>query len=148
MSDSASRMSENPRRAWRQVSLTLRPRSVGDMKMRQSAKIRELGQALTAAGIVSLDAQAKVLGLSRSTTWTLLKGNHKGSGLSIETINRMLTAQHLPPAVRVKLLEYVQEKAFGCYGHSERLRRRFIDKLAAKRVNLDYLRDARRVEAA
>jgi hypothetical protein len=43
----------------------------------QSAKIKEVGEALVATGHVSLDEQATVLGLSRSTTWTILQANHK-----------------------------------------------------------------------
>ena len=38
-----------------------------ELKARQSSKIREIGAALITAGFVSLDAQAKVLGLPRST---------------------------------------------------------------------------------
>ena len=43
-----------------------------DLKARQSSKIREIGNALITAGIISLDAQAKALGLPRSTAWTIL----------------------------------------------------------------------------
>ena len=46
--------------------------SGADVKARQSSKIRELGEALITAGFVSLDAQARVLGLPRSTAWTIL----------------------------------------------------------------------------
>jgi DNA invertase Pin-like site-specific DNA recombinase len=56
------------------------------MKARQSAKIRELREALVASGFLTLDEQSKALGLSRSTTWTILKGNHKASGLSAAII--------------------------------------------------------------
>src|SRR5258705_144730 len=42
-------------------------------KARQSAKIAGIGAALAAAGVRALDEQAKVLGLGRSTAWTLLK---------------------------------------------------------------------------
>jgi predicted DNA-binding transcriptional regulator AlpA len=73
-------------------------RSGADMKARQSAKIRELREALVASGFLTLDEQSKVLGLSRSTTWTILKGNHKASGLSAAIIDRMLAAPRLPPA--------------------------------------------------
>jgi hypothetical protein len=48
---------------------------------------RELGTALAGAGILSLDEQARVLGLPRSTTGTILRGNHKSSGLSTAVIN-------------------------------------------------------------
>ena len=48
-----------------------------DMKARQSAKLRELRQALMDAGFVRLDKQARVLELSRSTAWTVMSGSHK-----------------------------------------------------------------------
>ena len=60
------------------------------MKSRQAAKIRQLGETLMATGFRSLDEQARVLGLSRSTTWTILHGNHKNSGLSASVIKQML----------------------------------------------------------
>ena len=56
--------------------------AVADLKARQSAKIKQFGDALVEAGYHALDGQARVLGLSRSTTWTILKANHKSSGLS------------------------------------------------------------------
>jgi len=43
------------------------------MRERQSAKIKEIGCALVAAGFRALDEQAEGLGLSRSTTWTILR---------------------------------------------------------------------------
>ena len=85
------------------------------MKARQSSKIRELGDALIAEGYLTLDEQARVLGLGRSTTWTILKGNHKTSGLSAGIINRMLAAPRLPALVRARILEYIDEKKpLGC----------------------------------
>jgi hypothetical protein len=48
------------------------------MKARQAAKIRELGHALVDGGFLTLDEQSKVLGLARSTTWTILRASHKG----------------------------------------------------------------------
>jgi hypothetical protein len=97
-----------------------------EMRERQSAKIRELKVALIRSGIFTLDGQAEVLGLCRSTAWTILKGNHKASGLSAATINQILAAPRLPPFVRVKILEYCEEKAAGRYGHSKSQRRKFI----------------------
>ena len=41
------------------------------MKARQSSKIRELAEAVKSAGFLALDEQAKALGLSRSTAWTV-----------------------------------------------------------------------------
>ena len=85
--------------------------SISGLKARQAAKVREIGEALIAAGYDSLDAQAAVLGLSRSTTWTIIKGTHKGSGLSAAILNRVLSTPALHPLVRRKVLEYVEEKS-------------------------------------
>jgi len=116
-----------------------RPRRTGpvfsakDRKARQSAKIGEIGEALIATGFRSLDEQAKVLGLSRSTTWSILKVNHKGSGLSATIINRMLAAPRLPARVRTKIMEYIDEKVAGLYGHSKEQLRRFTAQLLVTR---------------
>ena len=85
-----------------------------NMKARQSAKLRELRQALVNAGFSALDKQAKVLQLSRSTAWTVMSGSHKSSGLSATIIKRMLTSQQLPPPARTVVLEYVGEKMREC----------------------------------
>jgi hypothetical protein len=97
-----------------------------ELKARQAAKIRELWETVRIAGFLTVDEQAKALGLARSTAWTLRKANHKASGLSASIINQMLSAPHLPPLVRAKILEYIQEKADGLYGGSESQRRRFV----------------------
>jgi hypothetical protein len=75
-----------------------------NMKARQTSKIRELGEALVASGLRTLDEQAKALGLPRSTTWTILRANHKASGLSATVINQTLSAPQLPPLVRATIL--------------------------------------------
>ena len=103
-----------------------------ELKARQSAKIRELKQVLVNGGITTLDEQAQAPALSRSTTWTILKGKHKGSGLSATIINRILASRQLPAPVRAKVLEYIEEKVAGCYGHSSVMRRRFVDRLSIK----------------
>jgi hypothetical protein len=90
--------------------------SVNQMKGRQSTKIKEMRHALASAGLLSLDRQADALGLPRSTTWTIVKGQHKSSGLSTKIINRMLAAPRLPTRVRETILEYVAEKTAGRYG--------------------------------
>jgi predicted DNA-binding transcriptional regulator AlpA len=82
----------------------------------QCAKIEEICKSLVACRLIALDDQAQALGLSRSTTWTLLRGVHKCSGLSAATVNKILSAPRLPPTVRVKVLEYVAEKLAGKYG--------------------------------
>lgn len=103
-----------------------------DVKDRQSSKIKELSDALIAAGYVSLDEQATALGLSRSTTWTILKAKHKNYGLSSALITRILKRPELPRRVRAKLIEYVQEKASGFYGHNKIQLRRFTERLSIR----------------
>lgn len=83
---------------------------------RQWAKIRQIMDALRSAGFESLDQQAAALGLSRSTTWSILSGQHKNSGLTTSTIARILSNEQVPPVVRKRLQEYVEEKAQGLYG--------------------------------
>src|SRR5262245_45322007 len=93
---------------------SVRPSQVtARMKARQSSKIRELAQAVESAGFHTLDEQAKTLGLSRSTAWTIRRASHKSSGLSASIINRMLAAPELPPLARPKSLEYIEEKPTG-----------------------------------
>jgi hypothetical protein len=100
-----------------------------ERKALQSAKIKELRLALLSAGVLTLDEQAQALGLCRSTAWTILKGNHKASGISASTINRILKSPKLPPEVLVLVIEYVSEKVAGVYGHRMRLRKKFADRL-------------------
>ena len=99
------------------------------MRASQVNKIRELRQALIDAGFVSLDQQATALGLPRSTTWAVLKGNHKCSGLRAGLIARMWGAPKLPPPAKKILADYVTAKSRGAYGHSDVMRKRFITQL-------------------
>ena len=99
-------------------------------RARQWAKIREITESLRLAGFQSLDEQAEAIGLSRSTTWSILKGLHKNSGLSTTTIFRVLSHKRLPAPVRTKLLEYVEEKARGLYGDSPRRVEQFKERWA------------------
>jgi len=104
------------------------------MKARQSFKIRELAQAVESAGFLTLDEQAKALGLSRSTAWTIRRASHKANGLSASIINRMLAAPELPPLARTKILEYVEEKGAGLYGGSQKQRRKFAARLSIEKL--------------
>src|SRR5262245_7790525 len=108
-----------------EVSVPQAP-TILELKARQIAKIREIRDALVESGHVALDDQASVLGISRSTTWTVVGGTHKTSGLSASVIARMLAAPRLEPAVRSKILEYVSEKSNGHYGGTKRRLRVFI----------------------
>jgi hypothetical protein len=107
-------------------------RTIMEMKARQSTTIKALGDALVIAGVHGLDEQAKALGLSRSTTWVLRKGDHKNSGLSPAIIDRMLRSRHLPPLVRAKILEYIREKVAGLHGHNKTQLRRFNTRLSSE----------------
>jgi hypothetical protein len=100
-----------------------------EMKVRQAAKIRELGHALVDAGFLTLDEQSKALGVARSTTWTILRASHKGSGLSAAIIKRMLLSPQLPPLARRKILEYTADKLAGVYGGSRTQRRQFFERV-------------------
>ena len=115
-----------------------------DMKTMQCSKIRELRQALVEAGYLTLCQQAGGLGVGRSSAWAILQGNHKSSGLSAATIKRMLTSQQLPAPARKILLEYVQEKSAGAYGHNEAQLRKFRERLGANGFWVDGEEAARR----
>jgi hypothetical protein len=98
-------------------------------RVRQRSKIEEIGAALARAGYTSLDAQARVLGLSRSTAWTLLTGVHKSSGLSASTVNKILSTSRLPREVQRKLVEYLADKVSGLYGDRPHRLKAFKDKI-------------------
>jgi predicted DNA-binding transcriptional regulator AlpA len=103
---------------------------VREMKARQTSRIAEFRATLHAAGLVALDEQASALGVGRSTVWTILQGKHKSSGLSAAIINRMMKSPHLPSSVRAKIVEYVEEKTVGLYGHSSSQLRKFKARLS------------------
>jgi hypothetical protein len=101
------------------------PESTAQAKAKRSIKLKEVEVALRRAGLIALDEQARALGLPRSTTWKMLRGIRSGYQPSVATINRMLYAPTLPFAVRIKILEYVQERASGVYGDSKSQLRKF-----------------------
>ena len=106
-------------------------------KARQAAKMREIGEALVAAGYDNLDDQAAALGLPRSTTWTIIKATHKNSGISAATLKRVLSAPDLHPLVRRKILEYIEEKNNGRYGSTKNCLQRFNQRLGGRSVKLE-----------
>ena len=105
-------------------------RSSDSARSQQRLKIEEIGTTLAECGFVTLDEQAYVLGLSRSTAWTVIRGRHKTSGLCATTINRMLDTGRLPPRVRLKLLEYIAEKMSGAYGDQKHRLKAFANRIA------------------
>ena len=88
-------------------------------KAKQSAKIAELRQALIDAGITALEDQAVALSIRRSTAWTVLRRQHKASGLSAATIRRMWRSHRLPAPARRVIQEYIEQKCAGEFGHSK-----------------------------
>jgi hypothetical protein len=102
---------------------------LSQLRAKQTSKIADIRKALIAAGVVSSTKQAVALGLSRSTAWAVLKGGHKGSGLSAKIIRRILKSPNLPPTVRIIVEEYVREKLLGAYGHSTAALRLFHTRL-------------------
>jgi hypothetical protein len=107
---------------------------IARMKARQCEKLRDLRQALIDAGFQSIDHQATALGLGRSTAWAVLQGHHKASGLSAAIVSRMMASSGLPQSARSILLEYIQEKSTGAYGHNGRQLGRFLGGLNEKRA--------------
>jgi hypothetical protein len=76
-------------------------------------QIQDIVDALIAEGYRSLDAQAKALGVHRSTAWTIVKTKHKLDRLSLKTTNSMLANPKLPPSVRIVVLQYLTERLDG-----------------------------------
>ena len=93
-------------------------------KARQTAKLAEVREALVAAGYDSTAKQAAVLGVCRATAWVVLNRD-KRVGPSACVIKRILSSPNVPPAVRRKVEEYIQERVSGRYGHSVSATRAF-----------------------
>ena len=70
-----------------------------------------VADALIASGYTSLDQQARALGLSRSTAWTIVHAKHKVDRLSAKVSARMLKNPRLPPLVRAALQQYLAERS-------------------------------------
>ena len=112
-------------------------------RRQQRLKIEEICRTLVKSGIVALDQQADVLGLSRSTTWTMIRGIHKSSGLSATTLNRMLASGRLPLRVRLKILEYIAEKMSGAYGDRKHCLRAFANRISPVHMDAALARGAK-----
>ena len=61
-----------------------------DGRREYAVRLQDISEALIADGYTSLDAQAKALGVHRSTAWTIMKAKHKLGRLSLKTTNSML----------------------------------------------------------
>jgi hypothetical protein len=87
-------------------------------------KMREIAECLKRCGRLTVDSQAKALGVSRSTAWAMLSGRYKVSGISARVVKQILSSQELPPEVRAKVVEYVADKVSGKFScNATRLRR-------------------------
>ena len=73
--------------------------------------IEEISNALIASGYLTLDKQAKALGVHRSTAWTIVKTKHKLGRLSAKTTHRILANPETPPAVRTVIQKYLAERS-------------------------------------
>jgi len=87
-------------------------------KVRMTSKLAEIRDALISAGFDTTAKQAAVLGLSRSTAWVFLNRDNK-AGPSAKVVKRALSATKIPPSVRKKIEEYVEEKSLGLYGRGK-----------------------------
>ena len=112
-------------------------------RIQQRLKIEEIGTTLAECGFVALDEQAYVLGLSRSTAWTVIRAMHKNSGLSAMTINRMLATGRLPPRVRQKLLEYIAAKMSGAYGDQQHRLKAFASRISPVHMHVALFQGAK-----
>ena len=107
-----------------------------EAKARQAAKLAEIREALVAAGYDSATKQGAVLGVCRATAWWLLNRD-KRAGPSAKVIKRILSSPNVPPAVRCKVEEYIEDRIGGLYGHCESATRRFRNQFDTRRRNLE-----------
>src|SRR5262245_15267532 len=75
-----------------------------------SNELERISEALISCGYTSLDEQAKALGVSRSTAWTITKNKHKLGRLSARTINRILLNPQTPANVRQVIQQYIAKR--------------------------------------
>ena len=100
--------------------------SVREMKARQAHKIQELRESVFEVAPFGLMEQAELLGLGRSTAWTVLNRPYKHSGLTAGVLNRILASPKLPPRTRAIVASYIAEKGNGLYGHNKEQQRTFV----------------------
>ena len=83
----------------------------GRKQCNYSVGLINIADALIASGYTSLDQQARALGLSRSTAWTIVHAKHKVDRLSAKVSARMLKNPRLPPLVRAAFQQYLAESS-------------------------------------
>ena len=82
-----------------------------DTSRNYAVGIQQLREALIISGYTTLGQQAKALGVSRSTTWTIIKTRHKLGRLNTKTTQRILRNPETPPSVRAVIEQYLAEKS-------------------------------------
>lgn len=86
-----------------------RLQALRDVTVRKT-KIHDIAEALISSGYMSLDEQAKALGVHRSTAWTIVRNKHKLGRLSAKTIERIIANPETPPLVLTAVQSYLGEK--------------------------------------
>src|SRR5262245_26029818 len=85
-----------------------------------SSELVRISDALIASGYISLDEQAKALGLHRNTAWTIIKNKHKLGRLSAKTIERILRNPETPPAVRIVVEQYLAQRSLTAHRQTKK----------------------------
>ena len=80
---------------------------------RRAVPIQAIADALVAAGYISLDKQAKALGIHRATAWTIIRKKHKLGRLNRPTAQRILENPDTPPTVRAIIQQTLGERFDG-----------------------------------
>lgn len=96
-------MSERSPRVIRQENQSLIGRLETIRRIQETGRkipIQLIADALIKTGYSSLDAQAKALGLRRSTTWNIMKTKHKLGHLNNKTTRCILTNPDTPESLR------------------------------------------------
>ena len=76
----------------------------------QGRPIHLIADALIKAGYTSLDEQARALGVSRSTAWTIVKTKHKLGRLNAKTTRCILANPDTPVSVRAIIHSILDRK--------------------------------------
>ena len=77
---------------------------------RRKIPIHLIADALFKAGYFSLDEQARALGVSRSTAWTIVKTKHKLGRLNAKTTRCILANPDTPVSVRAIIHSILDRK--------------------------------------
>jgi len=101
-------MNDNTPRTHRLVSRLARIRDVNVPG--RKIPIHLVADALIKGGYLSLDEQAKALGLHRATAWTIMKTKHKLGMLNNKTVRCILANPDTPVSVRVIIHSILDRK--------------------------------------